>query len=452
MTELNTTRTNSQGAVFETAKIARIRADFPYFKQIDELKSRGEKHSSYLDTAATSQRVARALLAEHDFTVAHTAAVHRGTSFATGEASLRYENARAQIAKFLGSSSLYTLVFTGGATDAINTLATAISEASLAVSLPAPQLAVAGSDRFVLARDDEILVPVSEHHANLIPWQRLAARTGAKLVTLPVDENGLWRVAELRERLSARTKIVAFAHVSNVTGHTVEVADTVQAVKHASPDAITVLDACQSVPHLPFNASENGADFIVFSGHKMFGPNGVGGLLGKTELLDALPPARTGGSAITLVTPETTEFLPPPYRFEPGTGAVSQAIALAAATEYLQELGMHNIAKTEEFLVSYLLDKLRSVSGLRIIGEQHTNARAALVSLNLDGVHPHDVGQVLDSLGVIARVGHHCAQPLHRALGITASVRCSVSCATTQDEIDAFVTGLKEAQKYFLER
>lgn len=432
-----------------TASFQQLRAQFPFYANCDKLTAKGATSPAYLDSAATSHRPQQVLDTEYNFAALHNAAVHRGTSFATGAATNTFEQARATVQDFLGAGSDYTLVWQAGATDALNTLAFALSDTNLL-----PQAAPPHSlfERFRLDSESEIVVTLAEHHANLVPWQRLAARTGAKLVVVPVTAAGIWQLNDFRERLNPRTRLVAFTHVSNVTGWIAPVVELVSLVRAHTKGALTVLDACQSAPHLPFNITDLGVDFAVFSGHKMLGPNGIGGLLGKTELLHALSPARTGGSSITTVTADYAEFLPAPHRFEPGTQPVSQAIALAAACDFLTQVGVSRAAAREHELTAYLVQELQGVSGLKLLGPQEAEQRAALAAVTLQGVHPHDVGQVLDMLQVVVRTGHHCAQPLHRALGINASVRASVSFTTLPAEIDRFVAGVKEAKRYFGEK
>ncbi|MBB4071288.1 aminotransferase class V-fold PLP-dependent enzyme, partial [Canibacter oris] len=269
-----------------------------------------------------------------------------------------------------------------------------------------------------------------------------------KLVVVPVTAAGIWELDALRQRLSPRTRVVAFTHLSNVTGWLSPVQDVVQLVAQLTGgNAVTVLDACQSVPHLPFDVAALGVDFAVFSGHKMYAPNGIGGLLGKTELLQLLPPAKTGGSAITKVTAEAAEFLPPPHRFEPGTQPVSQVIGLGAAVDFISAIGMPLLAQREQQLSDYLYQRLAELPGVNLLGP--ATSRAGLVAFTLTGVHPHDASQVLDTNDVVVRVGHHCAQPLHRALGINSSVRASISAATTTVEIDMLIAGIRDVQKYF---
>ncbi|MDO4240927.1 MAG: aminotransferase class V-fold PLP-dependent enzyme [Microbacteriaceae bacterium] len=437
------------------SEIAALRAEFPYFARVDSEKAAGRQAPAYLDSAATSQRPEKVLRAEYEFAAFSNAAVHRGTSVAVGAATGAFEQAREQVAKFIGAGGDYTVVWQAGATDALNTVAGGIAEASLAAAgsgeiSARKALAVPGSERFALWPGDEIVVTEDAHHANLIPWQRLAARTGARLRVVPVNEQGTWSLADFAAVLSTRTRVAAFAHVSNVTGCIAQVAEIVAAVRAASAGlAVTVLDACQSVPHIPVNVSELGVDFMAFSGHKMCGPNGIGVLVGRTELLNALPPYRTGGSAITTVNKEIAEFLPAPHRFEAGTQPVSQAVALGAAAEFLGHVGMDRIAATEHALVDRMVTQIAELPGVRLLGPAPGQPRVALAAVDVAGIHAHDVGQVLDTRDVLVRVGHHCAQPLHRALGITASVRASVHATTTAAEVDTFAAGLVAAQKYF---
>lgn len=416
-------------------ELAELRAAFPYFAAQDH--SRGEA-PAYLDSAATSQRPAAVLDAERAFLETANAAVHRGTSGAVGAATEAFEGARAAVASFVGAAAPEQIAWAANATDALNTVALGIGEANSG-------LGVKGSERFTLERGDEILVSEAEHHANLIPWQRLAKRTGAKLTYIPVRENGTWTIDDAREAFTSRTRIFAYAHVSNVTGWVAPVAE-LNALAH-DVGAITVVDACQSVPHMPVDFTELGIDFAAFSGHKMLGPNGIGVLYGKPELLDALPPTRTGGSAIMKVTMEEATFMPPPQRFEPGTQPVSQAVGLGAAVKFLQDVGMERAAAHEHRLIERLVAGIAELPGVRLLGDPAE--RIALASVSVDGLHAHDVGQFLDEQGVLVRVGHHCAQPLHRALGITSSTRASVHLTSTEEEVDRFIAALRDTLNYF---
>ncbi len=424
-------------APLTTADVFSLRAEFPYFA--NPPLNEGVP-VAYLDSAATSQRPLRVLDAERTFLERDYAAVHRGTSQAVGSATERFEAARNAVAAFVGSATAEQIVWAAGATDAVNMVALGIGEANAG-------LGVRGSERFALAPGDEILVTEAEHHANLIPWQRLAAKTGATLTYIPVDEHGVWSIDAAREAINSHTRIFAFTHVSNVTGFVAPVAEIVALAREV--DAITVLDACQSVPHIPVNFDQLGVDFAVFSGHKAVGPNGIGVLYGRAEMLEALPPARTGGSAITKVTMQEAEFMPPPLRFEAGTQPVSQVVGLGEAVAFLSEVGMARAAAREHELVERMVEGVLDTPGLRLLGPQGAQDRVALAAVAVEGLHAHDVGQFLDEQGVLVRVGHHCAQPLHRALGMASSTRASVHLTTTEDEVDRFLDALRGAQQYF---
>ena len=424
---------------FSPAEVAGFRADFPYFVAQDR-----EGGAAYLDSGATAQRPSQVLDAERAFLERSNAAVHRGTSGAVGEATQSFEGSRAKVASFVGAAAPEQIVWAENATDALNIIALGMGEASGPLGALMPE-----SSRFALGAGDEILITQAEHHANLIPWQRLAVKTGATLKYIPVREDGTWTVDDAREALNERTRVFAFGHVSNVTGYVAPVAELVE-LAHAV-GAVTVLDACQSVPHIPVNFTELGVDFAAFSGHKMLGPNGIGVLYGRPEMLAALPPSRTGGSAITRVTMEAAEFMPPPLRFEPGTQPVSQVVGLGAAVDYLVAADMERIAATEHALVERLVAGIESTPGLQLLGPASTSTaqRVALTAVSVEGLHAHDVGQFLDQEGVLVRVGHHCAQPLHRAFGIASSTRASVHLTTTEDEVDRFLDALRGAQRYF---
>ncbi len=404
------------------------RADFPLLAAHPE--------RIYLDSAATSQRPASVIAAERAFVENDYAAVHRGASEAVGRSTEAFEGARERVARFVGAQP-DEIVWAENATDALNIVALGISDASLGL----------GDRSLGLNEGDEILVTEAEHHANLIPWQRLAARTGAVLRWAEVDDDGVWTIDALRAASSPRTRIIAFAHVSNVTGYIAPVADVVTLAHEVG--AITVLDACQSAPHLTLDLAALGVDFAAFSGHKMLGPTGIGVLYGRSELLNALPPARTGGSTITTVTMTDAQFLPAPQRFEAGTQPVTQAVGLGAAVDYLSAYGMERLHTHELELAGLLTDAVASVPGVRLLGPRPGAARASLVAVDVDGVHAHDVGQYLDSRGISVRVGHHCAQPLHRRLGITASTRASAYVYTEPSDIAAFAEALGEVRAFF---
>ena len=428
-------------------EVAELRAAFPYFAAIDAAEAAGATGPgttiptpAYLDSGATSQRPYAVLDAERSFLERANAAVHRGTSGAVGAATGAFEGARERMAQFVGAATPEQISWSENATDSLNTVALGIGEANSGNG-------IAGSDRYLLGAGDEILVTEAEHHANLIPWQRLAKKTGASLKYIPVNSEGIWSLDDARAAINERTRIFAFAHVSNATGYVAPVRELVDLAHRVG--AVTVLDACQSVPHIPVNFEELGVDFAAFSGHKMLAPNGIGVLYGKPELLDALPPARTGGSAITRVTMEAAEYMPAPLRFEPGTQPVSQVVGLGAAVDFLTNVGMDRVATREHELVTRLVHELGEVRGVRVLGPSDTSQRVALASIAVEGLHAHDLGQFLDERGLLVRVGHHCAQPLHRALGMASSTRASVHLTTTEDEIDRFVDAVRGAQKYF---
>ncbi|MFB9235747.1 aminotransferase class V-fold PLP-dependent enzyme [Plantactinospora siamensis] len=412
--------------------VAAVRAQFPILTR----RTRGDRPLVYLDSGATSQKPLRVLDAERDFYLTRNAAVHRGTHLLAEEATDVYEGARERVAAFIGADA-GEVVFTRSATEAVNLLAYAIGNATIA----------GGPDRLRLRPGDEILVTELEHHANLVPWQQLCLRTGAVLRWLGVTPQGRLDLADLGRLLSARTRIVALTHQSNVTG-AVSPVPAVARLAH-EVGALVVVDAAQSVPHFPVEVRGLGADFLCFSGHKMLAPYGTGVLYGRAELLDMLPPFQTGGSMIEVVTMERSSFLPPPHRFEPGVPLAAQAAGLAAACDYLTELGMARVAAHEEALTGRALAALGALPGVRIIGPGTTADRGGTVSFVVDGIHPHDVGQYLDELGIAVRTGHHCAWPLHRALGVPATTRASFYLYNTPDEVDALAAGVRRAQEYF---
>ncbi|MFI2751822.1 SufS family cysteine desulfurase [Cellulomonas sp. P22] len=424
-----------EGTTLGASELAAVRADFPLLART----VRDGRPLVYLDSGATSQKPEVVLDAEQDFYVQRNAAVHRGAHQLAEEATEAFEGARAQVAAFVGVSPA-ELVWTSNATAGINLVAYAMSNASLGRG-------GAEAQRFALRPGDEIVVTEAEHHANLVPWQELAERTGATLRWIGVHDDGRLRLEDLATVVTDRTRVLAFTHASNVTGAITPVEPFVARAREVG--ALTVLDACQSVPHLPVDLTALGVDFAVFSGHKMLGPTGVGALYGRRELLESMPPVMTGGSMVEVVTMERTTYAPPPQRFEAGTQMVSQAVAMGAAASYLAELGMDAVAAHEHHLARALLDAVASVPGVRVLGPTDTRDRLATVSFVVDGVHAHDVGQVLDDAGVAVRVGHHCAQPLHRRLGATASARASAAVYTTLEEIEVFREALAGVRAFF---
>jgi cysteine desulfurase/selenocysteine lyase len=414
--------------------IGRIRADFPILTRT----VRDGRPLVYLDSGATSQRPRQVLDAERAFLERHNAAVHRGAHQLAEEATDAYEAARARIAAFVGADP-GEVVFTKNATEGINLVAYAMGNSSMRTGL-GPE-----TERFALGPGDEIVITELEHHANLVPWQELCRRTGATLRWYSVDGDGRLDLDSIV--LSERTKLVAFAHQSNVLGTILPVAELVRRA-HAV-GALTLLDACQSVPHMPVHLTNLGVDFAAFSGHKMLGPSGIGVLYGRAELLAAMPPFLTGGSMIELVRMEGSTYAPPPQRFEAGVPMTSQAVGLGAAVDYLSGIGMDRVHAHELQLTQAALDGLADVPGVRIIGPRSLDERGGAVAFVVDGVHAHDVGQVLDDRGVAVRVGHHCAWPLHRRFGVAATVRASFAVYNTPDEVGALIDGVRAARKFF---
>ena len=417
---------------FSDAELRDIRADFAILGTVVN-----GSPLVYLDSGATSQKPRQVLDAERYFYEHDNAAVHRGAHTLAALATESFEDARAVVARFVGAAD-DEIVWTSNATEGINLVAYAISNASLGRG---------GDDALRVGPGDEIVVTEMEHHANLIPWQELAARTGATLRFIPILDDGSLDLDRLDSIVTERTRILAFTHVSNVLGIVNPVDVLVARAREVG--AVTVLDACQSAPHMELDVAALGVDFAVFSGHKMLGPTGIGVLYGRSELLGALPPFLTGGSMITTVTMEAAQYLPAPQRFEAGTQRVSQAVGLAAAVRYLESVGMHRIAEHEAELGERLVAGLSALPGVRVLGQPAGVARVGLASFDLAGVHSHDVGQFLDDRGIAVRVGHHCAQPLHRRFGVTSSTRASAYLYSTADEIDQAIDGVRDAAIFF---
>jgi cysteine desulfurase / selenocysteine lyase len=409
-----------------------IRKDFPVLSRT----VRNDAPLVYLDSGATSQKPRQVLDAVRDAYELHNAAAHRGTHLLGEEATDLYEGARAKVARFIGAAA-QEVVFTKNATEAINLVAYSMSNAT----------AVGGPESFRVLPGDEILITELEHHANLVPWQQLCERTGATLRWLGVTEDGRVDVSDLEEKITGRTKLVAITHQSNVTGAITPLAEVVRAAHEKG--ALVLADAAQSVPHQPVDVAALGVDFLAFSGHKMLGPYGVGVLFGKYELLAGMPPFLTGGSMIEVVRMEGTTFLPPPQRFEPGVPFIAEAAGLGAAVDYLTALGMADVAAHEHELTALALDLLGQLDGVTIVGPRTTEDRGGCVAFEVDGVHPHDVGQVLDELGIAVRTGHHCAWPLHRAFGVQSSTRASFYVYNTPAEVAALAEGIRQAQRFF---
>ncbi|WP_435111538.1 cysteine desulfurase [Nocardiopsis synnemataformans] len=413
--------------------VAAIREDFPILSRT----VRDGRPLVYLDSGATSQKPRQVLDAEREFYERHNAAVHRGAHQLAEEATDAYEAARETIARFIGADA-GEVVFTKNATEGVNLVAYALSNSATADE---------ELRRFQVGPGDEVVVTEMEHHANLVPWQQLCQRTGATLRWFPVTDEGRLDLSGIADLVNERTKVVAFSHQSNVLGTVNPVGEIVARAREVG--ALTVLDACQSVPHMPVDVTALGVDFLVFSGHKMLGPNGIGVLWGRRELLEAIPPFITGGSMIGVVHMEYSTWADPPQRFEAGVPMAPQAVGLAAACDYLSRVGMERVAEHEHALTEYALERIGALEGVRIVGPTEAVDRGGAVSFAVDDIHPHDVGQVLDDLGVEVRVGHHCAWPLHRRLGVVATTRASFYLYNTSEDVDALVEAIRAAQKFF---
>ncbi|TQN31399.1 cysteine desulfurase/selenocysteine lyase [Haloactinospora alba] len=412
-----------------------IRADFDILART----VRDERPLVYLDSGATSQKPRQVLDAERGFYERHNAAVHRGAHQLAEEATDAYEGARATIASFVGARS-DEVVFTKNTTEAVNLVAYAMSNSNTAADSE-------GRDRFRVGPGDEIVVTEMEHHGNLVPWQQLCQRTGATLRWFPLTDEGRLDLTDLHDLVNERTKLVAVVHQSNVLGTVAPVSTITERARQVG--ALVLLDGAQSVPHMPVDVRELDVDFLAFSGHKMLGPNGIGVLWGRPELLAAMPPFLTGGSMIGVVYMDHTTWADPPQRFEAGTPVAPQAVGLAAACDYLSSVGMANVHAHEHALTEYALKQVGSLPGVRIVGPMDAEDRGGAISFVVDDIHPHDVGQVLDDQGVAARVGHHCAWPLHRRYNVVATTRASFYLYNDFEDVDALVAGIQAAQRFF---
>lgn len=412
--------------------VTSIKQDFPILSRM----IRETNRLIYLDSGATSQKPILVLDAERDFYTQHNAAVHRGAHQLAEEATELYEGARTKVATFIGAES-DEVIFTKSATESINAIAYSIGNA-------------APSSRFHISPGDRIVVSEMEHHANLIPWQELAKRTGAELVWFKVTDEGRLDLSNIDQVIDHRTKIVSLTHQSNVLGTINPLEEVVKRTHDIG--ALFILDACQSVPHYAVNVKSLDIDFIAFSGHKMLGPTGVGVLWGRKHLLDEMPPFLTGGSMIETVTMESATYLPAPKRFEAGVPNMAQAVGLGAAVDYLTNVGLDSIHEHETALTGAAITGLQSIKGLTIIGPKDMHLRGGVVSFAIEGIHPHDLGQALDSYGIAVRTGHHCAWPLMRRFKTVATTRASFYLYNDHDDVTALIEGVDRARKYFVER
>lgn len=417
-----------------TAEVEELGKQFPILSRL----GRDGRPIVYLDASATSQKPQRVIDAEADFYSHHNAAVNRGTHMLGDESTSAFEEARETVANFINGRP-EEIVWTKNATEAINLVAYAMSNAAAGMGGPE-------SARMKVGPGDRIVATRAEHHANLLPWQELAKRTGAEFAYLDLDPDGRIDLNTL-DVINENTKLVAFTHVSNVTGAVSPVHQIVQAARNVG--AMVLLDTCQSSAHMPVDVQELGVDFAVFSSHKMLGPTGIGALWGRYELLEAMPPVLVGGSVIGHVTMENTIYLPPPARFEAGSQPVAQAVGWAEALRFLDEIGMDRIAKYEDRITEEMIKVISDVEGVRILGPADTSNRIGVVAFEVPGIHPHDVGQYLDSESVAVRVGHHCAIPLHTFFNVRSSNRASASVTTTLDEVHRFGEALSRVRGFF---
>ena len=409
--------------------VARIRKDFPIFTRT----IRDGKKLVYLDSGATSQKPQVVIDAEVDFYAKHNAAAHRGAHQLAEEATELFEASRQTVSDFLGAKS-EEIVFTKSATESLNLLAYSFSNAE-------------PGSKFAIGPGHSIVVSEMEHHANLIPWQQLAKRSGAELKWFGVTPDGRLDESNIDSLITSKTKIVAITQQSNVLGTINNLKQIIE--KAHQVGAIVIVDACQSVPHIPVDVTKLGADFIVFSGHKILGPTGVGVLWGRYDLLNDLPPFLFGGSMIENVTMTDATWAEAPRRFEAGVPNMAQVIGLAAAVKYIQAIGIESIHEHEKTLTAYLLNELAQIPGISVVGPTDLSLRGGTVSFTVDGIHPHDLGQYLDSAGIAVRTGHHCAWPLTRALGVPATTRASLYLYNDNSDIDALISAIKDAKKYF---
>ncbi|MEY3149007.1 MAG: hypothetical protein RL029_281 [Actinomycetota bacterium] len=412
--------------------VSAVQADFPILKRL----IRGNNRLVYLDSGATSQKPVAVLDAEREFYTQHNAAAHRGAHQLAEEATELFEGAREKVAAFIGAK-VDEVIFTKSATESINLVAYSFGNAN-------------PGTKFHIKAGDRIVVSEMEHHANLIPWQELAKRTGAELVWLSVTDEGRLDLSNVESIINAKTKVVALTHQSNVLGTINPINEIAKYVRNIG--AFFVLDACQSVPHYAVDVKKLDVDFIAFSGHKMLGPTGVGVLWGKQELLDEMPPFLTGGSMIETVTMESATYLPAPKRFEAGVPNMAQAVGLGAAVDYLNRIGLEKIHQHEVELTKACIEQLSQIPQLKIVGPTDMELRGGVVSFTLDGIHPHDLGQALDQYGIAVRTGHHCAWPLMKKFKVVATTRASFYLYNDSADVEALVAGVERARDYFLGR
>lgn len=407
---------------FSLFDVLALRREFPILQQ-----TQNGRQLAFLDSAASSQKPRRVIDCLEDYYRRYNANVHRGVYKLSEEATFAFERARGKVARFVGAASHKEIVFTRNTTEAINLVARSWGDANLRPG-------------------DRILLTTMEHHSNLVPWQMLAQRTGAELEFLEVDGAGRLVLDDLGRKLRG-VRLVAVTQQSNVLGTINPVAEIARQAHDAG--ALVLVDGAQSVPHMPVNVQELDVDFLAFSGHKMCGPTGIGVLWGRRRVLDGMPPFLGGGSMIKTVSLRESTYADIPARFEAGTPAIGEAIALGEACDVLESVGMAKIFAHEQHLLGYALERLNEVEGLRIYGPQSLEMRGGAVSFTLEGVHPHDVAAVLDEEGVAVRAGHHCCQPLHALFDIPATTRASFYLYNIPEEVDRLAAGLEKARKLF---
>ncbi len=401
--------------------IEKIRADFPILSR--EVYG---KPLVYLDNGASAQKPRQVIDAISEVFEQYYSNVHRGVHWTSQQSTTAFEGGRSKVAKFLNAPSENEIIFTRGATESINLVAHSWG-------------------RTFLKAGDEVIISHMEHHANIVPWQMLRQELGIDLKVVPIDDDGNFMFDEYENLLSPKTKLVAVTHVSNALGSVVPVKDVIE--KAHAQGALVLLDGCQAVPHAAVDVQDLDVDFYVFSGHKLYGPTGIGVLWGREDLLNSMTPYQTGGEMISSVTFEKTTFKKAPHRFEAGTPAIAEAIGLGVAIDYVQAIGLDNIAAHEHGVLQYATERLLTIEGLKIIGT--AKEKAAIISFDLDGVHPHDLGTFVDRAGVAVRVGHHCAQPVMDRFGVAATARASFGLYNTRGEVDALVDALEETRKFF---
>ena len=403
-----------------------VRKDFP----ILERRVHDGVPLVYLDSANTSQKPRQVLDALTEFYEQHNSNIHRATHALGEEATEAYEGARMKVAAFIGAVSPDEVVFTKNSSESLNLVANVLAWGARG-----------------LQPGDEVVITEMEHHSNIVPWQLLCQRTGATLRWFGVTDDGRLDLSNIDDLINPRTKVVSFVHISNILG-TLNPVQLIAERAHAV-GALVVLDASQSVPHLPVDVQALGVDLVAFTGHKMCGPTGIGVLWGRRDVLDELPPFLGGGEMIETVTMPISTYAGLPHKYEAGTPPIAEAVGLGAAVDYLTGIGMDAVAAHEHEITAYALDALSTVSGLRVLGPTEAVDRGGAISFTLADVHPHDVAQILDGDGVAVRAGHHCGRPLHQRFGISASTRASSYLYTTRAEIDALIVGVEKAKRFF---